>query len=80
MYYTISRADGAVVSPKRFRSVRRALWHARGFARADGGTFTVSEFPGARQTGRPVMCIRFDLETDWRGTPLDFWKDGTPIL
>ena len=81
--FTVTAADGRVMS--NHRTDRAALLAARKLAGSrlggDLAPLTVHEFPdGKSRTGHPVMRIDFSLETDWRGTPLMFWNDGSPVL
>jgi hypothetical protein len=76
-HFTLTRLDGHVVS--QHRTPRAALRAARRLT-LNLGKLTVHEFPGKHTTGRPVMYVTFDMETDWRGSPLDYWNDGTPVI
>lgn len=76
--YVISAPSGAVVS--QHRAPRAALLWARKHT-LDLGKLTVSEYPGGKHTtGHVVMRISFDMETDWKGSPLDYWNNGEPVI
>ena len=75
--FVVSRESGVVLS--RHRTLSGAMKSARAHC-LQAGRLTIHEFPDKLQTGRVIARIAFDLETDWRGTPLDYWSDGAPII
>jgi len=78
MRYSISRSDGVVLTANcrtplgALRAARKLCW--------DVGQVTISEFQGKSKTGRCVMHVSCENETDWQHKPLDFWNDGQPII
>ena len=76
--YSVSSQDGTVIS-NHFTPLG-ALRKARNLALAHQ-ELVISEYnPSTAKTGRTVMHVRFDMETNWRGDELQFWNDGSPII